>query len=906
MTNKKREGVLLAASFLLPLALLLTLCALLRLAPFGTGSLVCADARGQYISYFAFYRDLFYGGKDWLYSMGKVLGGSTAGLFAYYLASPFNLLLLLFPGEKLPLAFDWMVLLKLSSCGLSFALYLRGKGRLRPASLLFTAAYALCGYNQAYFWCVMWLDALVALPLVALGIERLLEEDRPLLYLFSLGLAIIACFYTGYMLCLFSLLYFLYRLAVGTPSWRRIPWRRAGRFALASLGAGALSAFVLLPGALALAGGVEISPVGFVRQYTYPTALYVLRFLLPGRDAAFYDRLVVPTLLALALCFLALAAVTVAVCFSRRCRPWVKRCTALLAAALLLGWILTVERNTLRYEMDLAPNLLLGKLSFGGVYFWEMYNGSPNVYVGQLTLLAALGYFFNRAIPARERKLSLLVLCLLVLSLLLYLPNLIWHGFEQNNCFNYRYSFVVCFFLVLLAERSFSSPEGLDWRAVLFPLLFLLAALALTWRDRPYYIDPRLGLPTLLWLLLSAAALLLAKKGRVLPLLAAVQLVALGFSCGLSFYYAGSNGLDTESFAAVYRARRAQFQSLRERDGEPYRVRKTAVLFNYNDPLLFDYRGLVHFSSAEKVRTLDFMRRIGIRINEEYWANGDLGSSRAADALLGARYCLGESFADYAPAGDGFLLNPYALPLAFTASPEAAASLALGADPCQNLNALFESLCPGSEPIFTPLSADCAPGGEEALLLRFTARSEEPVYLYVWSNGFDRLSVRGAAAHELSGLYAPAALYLGSFSPGEAVELALHYSSSPAPVPAVFLYQESGEALAAVTERLRAAPVALRLRSESRLEASLDVSEPSLLVLSLPQEEGWHAIVDGKDAPLETALGLFLALPLEPGVHQIQLRFIPAGLIPGAALSLSVPLLCALWALRRRRRARAA
>ena len=101
MPTKRR--LLLVAAFLLPLALLVLIGAILSLAPFGSRTLVTADGYSQYVSYYAFYQDVFLHGKDFLYSFEKILGGSVAGLFAYYLASPFNLILLLFPGEKLRL-----------------------------------------------------------------------------------------------------------------------------------------------------------------------------------------------------------------------------------------------------------------------------------------------------------------------------------------------------------------------------------------------------------------------------------------------------------------------------------------------------------------------------------------------------------------------------------------------------------------------------------------------------------------------------------------------------------------------------------------------------------------------------------------------------------------------------------
>ena len=903
MQTKRR--LLLVLSFLLPLAMLLLFCAVLGLAPFGTKSLVCSDAKGQFCSYYAFYQDLFSGRADPLYSFEKILGGSTAGLFAYYLASPFNLLLLLVPGERLPLAVDWLILLKLSCCGLTMALYFRSRGRLRPAALLFTTAYALCGYNLAYNWCSMWLDAVILLPLIAWGIDRLLLEDRPLLYLFSLGLAILACFYTGYMLCLFSVLFFLYRLALETPDRRAIPWRRVGRFVLASLGAGALSSVVLIPGVLALSGGVEISPLGFVREYTCPAALYVLRHLFPGRDPAFYDAHVLHALAGIALLALGLSAATLFALFSPRCGARCRTGAGLVWLAALTLWYFTVERHVLLYEMGMLPSFFHAKPSFGFAYFWEMMKGSPNVYIGQLAMLLALGSFFNSRIPARERKLNLLLCAILLLSLLLYLPNLVWHGFEQNNCFNFRYSFVVCFFLLLMAERSFSLREGLDAKAVLLPALLLLLLFCVTWYRKPYFIEAWMYLPTLLWLLLSAAALLLRDSRRTLALLFALQLAALSFSTVLSFRSEASFGADTEAFASVYRQYRDRFDALSARDPDFYRVRKSSAIYNYNDPMLFGYRGLLHFSSAEKLATIRFMRSVGIHVLDEYWANGEDGSSRAADMLFGVRYCTGDAFADYESAQPGLLQNPRALPLAWTAPPAALSPVQSGDDPCENLNALYAVLCPEAGPVFTPADAQALPAPDGELRLRLTVSSPEPLYLRVWT---DRLRAVEQDAQgvrtSFTNLYAPAALYLGRFEPGSEAELTLRFEEAAGPCEGAYLYHENSAALAAAYSALTHSPCETQLLSESHILCRAEIPDGgAALVFALPLEDGWRVLADGQPVEPQAALGLFLAVPLEGGSHTLELRFVPPGLIPGALLSGTALALSLLWLLLRKRKA---
>ena len=56
----------------------------------------------------------------------------------------------------------------------------------------------------------MWIDCMMLLPLVALGIEKLISEKKYKLFTLSLGLAIFTNFYIGYMMCIFCFIYFFY------------------------------------------------------------------------------------------------------------------------------------------------------------------------------------------------------------------------------------------------------------------------------------------------------------------------------------------------------------------------------------------------------------------------------------------------------------------------------------------------------------------------------------------------------------------------------------------------------------------------------------------------------------------------------------------------------------------------
>lgn len=72
----------------------------LRLYPFGDNTLAYSDG-DQYLSFAGYLQNCLFTNDNLLYSWSNVLGGNMLGTFAYYCASPFNLLLILFPMNLL-------------------------------------------------------------------------------------------------------------------------------------------------------------------------------------------------------------------------------------------------------------------------------------------------------------------------------------------------------------------------------------------------------------------------------------------------------------------------------------------------------------------------------------------------------------------------------------------------------------------------------------------------------------------------------------------------------------------------------------------------------------------------------------------------------------------------------------
>ncbi|MCI8396604.1 MAG: YfhO family protein [Clostridia bacterium] len=186
----------------------------LKVYPFGDGTYIPVDAFPQYSSYLSYFKEIFFEGNSIFYSLGKSIGGEMYGLFAYYLASPFNLITLFFSKDKIALAFDIILIIKTSATSLSFFYFLNKKSRIKISNLIFALAYSLSAYSITYGFNIMWLDALILLPLVITGIDRLISEDKIMLYIISLSITLITNYYMGFMVCVFALMYFMYKLII--------------------------------------------------------------------------------------------------------------------------------------------------------------------------------------------------------------------------------------------------------------------------------------------------------------------------------------------------------------------------------------------------------------------------------------------------------------------------------------------------------------------------------------------------------------------------------------------------------------------------------------------------------------------------------------------------------------------
>lgn len=242
-----------ALCFILPALTLTGAYAAEGFYPFGDKSILICDMAQEFVEYFCALKQ-----GDVFFSWSKALGSSYIGVFASC-TSPLSLLTLLVPNEAMPLGLMLLVILKVGLAGLSYSVFARHYfDRLDICTVLGAVAYSLCTYAMAYSMCVMWLDGMIWLPIIVLGLEWLLDGKRRWLFPLSLLACFSSTWYISYMIGGFCLLWFIARVVVKGLDGKSVLLRLRD-FLLSALWALCMTAWLWLPILMSVISGTAPS-----------------------------------------------------------------------------------------------------------------------------------------------------------------------------------------------------------------------------------------------------------------------------------------------------------------------------------------------------------------------------------------------------------------------------------------------------------------------------------------------------------------------------------------------------------------------------------------------------------------------------------------------------------------------
>lgn len=420
-----------AASFLFPIVLLAVVYFSIGIYPGSKISILASDGFGQYANFFASFNNLMKSDQSIFYTWFGSLGLNYLSLISYYLGGIFTPFVYFFDNQNIPDFIYYLTLVKVGFTGLAFWVFSYKTFHLpKWGDLLLSVSYALMGFTIANSEMIMWLDGLIYFPLVILGIHLIMDKRQPALLFISYFLLFISNFYIGFMIGMYSFLYFVARLFTNQKQYIKcLP-----SYLFTSLLAGGASMMLLLPTLTDLrTNGEALTAIkSWKTAATGPLDL-LIKNMVGVYDTTRYGSIpfIYVGLIPLVFCLFFF--------WSKKIQLRDKICYGLLVLLLVASFY--VEPLNLFWHGFHAPNMFLFRFSFlfsftvlllagygWSVYKKENFEQLVNSFIGLLVLFTA-----TRVLTARNQQYDYLTDTSFMLTLIFLALYLAFFFFNYKN-----------------------------------------------------------------------------------------------------------------------------------------------------------------------------------------------------------------------------------------------------------------------------------------------------------------------------------------------------------------------------------------------------------------------------------------------------------------------------------------
>lgn len=844
------------------------------LAPFGETTILRMDLYHQYGPLFAELYERVTNLDSLLYSWTSGGGSSFLGNFFNYLSSPFLVVMLILGHENMPEAIAVMIFLKAVVASFTFSYFLSKRfDNKTPLISAFGVLYACSGFFIAYYWNVMWIDSFYLFPLVMSGLEKLISERKMKLYTLTLALTLITNYYMGYMVCIFSVLYFIYYYFISfdfTQTYHgRLAKRQKGikgffiwvynnlrnskffdcgvRFAFCSIGAGLLSACVLLPVFNILQ---NCSATSGTWPEQFKTYFSIFDFI--ANHLAYLD----PTI-----------------------------------------------RSS-------GEDVL------------------PNVYCGMLTVMLVPLFIFSNKVSVKEKVFSIGIIGVMFASFYTNYLNYIWHGFHFPNDLPYRFSYMYSFLLLIFAFRAITFIKEYTNRQIIgvgtATVFFIILV---------QEIGSKNFSETGVWICVAfigvyCLALGILKNDKY-PVIAAAALI-LCSTCA-EYTVANTNNYSMDqtkhNFVGDYDGFVKIKDKLDEYEGNNrYRMELTSLRARM-DPCWYYYNGVSTFSSMAYEKVSNMQSHLGMFSNyinsytyhrQTAVYNAFFSLDYIVDNFTGAKAEMNPELYDQLFIEDKYTAyeNKYSLPIAFRANEEIAFWSHDNSNPFEVQSDLFGSAT-GIHTVYNdievtkisgtgascddltfsdsgcyPYTVDNQIAGS-ALTFTLTVKESGNAYVYLKTGANNIQSVTytlpdgNAIAQSIDSK--PYVMDLGQLKKGDTIKVYTPIKEGNEGYIYLYAVTLDDESFKKGFNQLKADSLNITKFEETEIEGTINASESGVLYTSINYDTGWSVFIDGKEVAPEDIFsiggGALLGVNISKGEHTVSFKYTPDGLWIGCGIS---------------------
>ncbi|HOO25648.1 MAG TPA: YfhO family protein [Clostridiales bacterium] len=865
LTEKKkgiiRENKFVYLAFFVAAFIMLCVYYAFNLIPFGDKTILRMDLYHQYGPLFAELYERLVGGRSLIYSWNSGLGGSFLGNFLNYLSSPFSLLVLVFGHQNVPEAIAAIILLKAAFSSASFAYYLKKSQGVNDASIAaFGVLYAFSGFFIAYYWNVMWLDAMVFFPLVMLGIEYIIHKRKPLLFIFSLTYVMLTSYYMAFMTSLFSILYFLLTYFSNYDF-----------------------------GSLYDTDNVERENLGFFKR------LFRSRFLRSGISF---------TVSALTAALLAAVALIPVYYVLQACsatdNPFPKDYKSYFNIFDFLANHLAAIEPTIRSS---GTDVL------------------PNVYSGIAALLLVPLFLYSKTISIKEKIAHVGILAFIFFSFNINYANFVWHAFHFPNDLPYRFSFMYSFILLVMAYKTFVRLKEFEARQILSVGIALVMAVVIIQKVGSKNVDEVTVITSIAFAVLYTMLFAMHNRQRFSAVAFAFLML---FSFSAESLIASTDHYSMNQSKQNYASDLPDFQLIKKKldeieNGVFYRMELTSLRTRM-DPCWYDYNGVSTFSSMAYEKVSNLQSHLGMAGNyiNSYTYNPQ---TPIYNAMHGLKYIVNNSesiemnevFYNSLFTKGKFTAhkNLYYLPLAYTVDSSVLDWEHDQSNPFEVQSDYFEKAT-GLETPFTKIAISDASyhnveemysgfdtgdfyynkivkGSDGGVTFYFTPEETQSYYIYVKGSNIGRVSISSPEKSFTHNDDRDSIIDLGICNEGEEVTIDLPIEKGDSGSFSLYIYGFDTAKFAEGYDKLSRGKINITQSQDTYISGTFSAIGGDILYTSIPFDKGWSVVLNGEklaDSEIVTIGGAFLGVKVkQDGPNTVEFKYEPVGLKLGAYIS---------------------
>lgn len=828
--------------------------------PFGSITVMRMDLYHQYGPLFAELYDRIVEHKSLLYSWITGGGSSFLGNYLNYLSSPLSFFIFLFDKEDISYAITFIVAFKCILSATSFSYYLKKSFNKDNYFLsVFGILYAFSAYFLAYYWNVMWLDAMIMLPLIALGIEKIFKTGDIKLYTVSLVILFFANYYMGYMCCIFAVLYFfvcfintysndgklnenaVYEKKYSTKAlMNNVFINRGVKFAFASIIAALICAITLVPVFMILKNSSATSG-------TFPQTF-----------KSYFDLL-----------------------------------------DLITSHFALLE-TTIRSSGD---------------------NVLPNIYTGILTFILLPLFLVNNKIKLKEKATYVVLIIFFVFSFNNNCAEYIWHAFHFPNDLPYRYSYMYSFIIAVMGYKTILNFKGIKVKDIAYTGLAIISFVIVCQKFLTNKMTNSTIYATIIFVTLWCGFLFLLKNKNAQKKTVSFVLVTFILCETIISSIVGLPlNQDNKNYKENYKTYTDAINYIDNKDSGFYRT-ELCYLNTRMDPAYYGYNGISVFSSMAYESYSQLQSSLGMQSNKvnSYTYNTQ---TPVYNMMFNIKYLI-QTDVSLAPSSNLYKKiyttsdkksnvyeSKYNLPIAYCVNSKIDDWVTDEGNPFE-IQSDFVKLATGYSNLFKPVEYnstdfDAVSGddvtengtywleksdsssnyGTETVSLSPTIDGN--LYLYVKSSDLKTITVNSEKVSDITQSMEDAyILDLGYHNKGDEVLVSLDASTMESESTSFdfYCYTADDTVVKNMYNSLAGNSLNVESYSDTTIKGTVNAKENCYLYSSIPYDDGWSVYVDGKKAETFEIGGTLLAIELTPGQHKIEYKYFPVGFLYGIIIS---------------------